>query len=86
MTPLYAARLEELGPGDLVELECVCGYTRIPLQPKDYHLLTSRFSLSAKRPINIMIQSISAHTAVTAKPKNVKLIKSMASPLPVLPT
>ena len=27
MVPLYAARLEDLRPGDLVELECACGHT-----------------------------------------------------------
>jgi len=25
--PLYAARLDDLGPGDLVQLECVCGHS-----------------------------------------------------------
>ncbi|MGC2463232.1 MAG: hypothetical protein WA446_20030 [Steroidobacteraceae bacterium] len=29
MVPLYSARLEDLGPGDLVELECVCGHSEL---------------------------------------------------------
>jgi hypothetical protein len=27
MRPLYDARLEDLGPSDLVVVECVCGHT-----------------------------------------------------------
>ena len=27
MKPLYAARLEDLGPDDLLEVECVCGHS-----------------------------------------------------------
>ena len=27
MKPLYAARLEGLGPGDLVHVECVCSHS-----------------------------------------------------------
>jgi hypothetical protein len=27
--PLYAARLEDLGPGDLVRVECGCGHTEL---------------------------------------------------------
>ena len=27
MVPLYAARIEHLGPGDLVKAECRCGHT-----------------------------------------------------------
>lgn len=26
MMPLYAARIEDLGPGDRVEIECRCGH------------------------------------------------------------
>ena len=26
MVPFYAARLEDLGSGDLLEIECVCGH------------------------------------------------------------
>jgi hypothetical protein len=26
MVPLYAARLQDVGPGDLVQLECACGH------------------------------------------------------------
>jgi hypothetical protein len=26
---LYDARVEDLGPGDLVEVECVCGHTEL---------------------------------------------------------
>jgi len=29
IVPLYAARLEDLGPGDLVQLECVCGHSEL---------------------------------------------------------
>lgn len=29
MVPLYAARLEDLGPGDLVKVECVCGHSEL---------------------------------------------------------
>lgn len=29
MVPLYAARLEDLGEGDLVKLECTCGHTEL---------------------------------------------------------
>ena len=29
MVPLYDARLEDLGQGDLVEVECVCGHTQL---------------------------------------------------------
>ena len=29
MKPLYAARLENLGPDDLVKVECVCGHTEL---------------------------------------------------------
>jgi len=29
MLPLYAARLEDLAPGDLVQLECVCGHSEL---------------------------------------------------------
>ncbi len=28
MKPLYVAWLEDLGPGDLVEVECVCGHSQ----------------------------------------------------------
>jgi hypothetical protein len=28
MKPLYAARLGDLGPGDLVEVECVCDHSQ----------------------------------------------------------
>jgi hypothetical protein len=31
MKPLYAARLEDLGPGDFVRIECACG--RVELVP-----------------------------------------------------
>ena len=31
MVPLYTARLKVLGPGDLFEIECVCGHVdRLP--------------------------------------------------------
>ena len=29
MKPLYAAWLGDLGPGDLVEVECVCGHSQV---------------------------------------------------------
>src|SRR5207247_1502752 len=30
MVPLYAARIEDLGPGDLVKIECIaCGHTEL---------------------------------------------------------
>ena len=29
MRPLYDARLEDLGPADLVKVECVCGHTEL---------------------------------------------------------
>lgn len=29
MVPLYAARLEDLGTGDHVKVECVCGHTEL---------------------------------------------------------
>ncbi len=29
MVPLYAARLEDLKPGDLVQLECACGHAMV---------------------------------------------------------
>jgi hypothetical protein len=29
MKPLYAARLEDLGRGDLVHVECVCGHSEL---------------------------------------------------------
>ena len=29
MRPLYDARLEDLGPGDVVKVECVCGHTEL---------------------------------------------------------
>ena len=29
MVPLYATRLEDLGPGDLVQLECGCGHAEL---------------------------------------------------------
>ena len=29
MVPLYAARLEDLKPGDLVPLECACGHAMV---------------------------------------------------------
>ena len=29
MRPLYDARLSDLGPGDLVKVECVCGHTEM---------------------------------------------------------
>jgi len=29
IVPLYGARLEDLGPGDLVDLECVCGHSEL---------------------------------------------------------
>lgn len=32
MKPFYAARLEDLGPGDFVRVECVCGHEEL-LQP-----------------------------------------------------
>lgn len=31
MKPLYSARLEDLGPGDFVKIECICG--RVELVP-----------------------------------------------------
>ena len=27
MVPFYAARVSDLGPGDLVQVECACGHT-----------------------------------------------------------
>jgi hypothetical protein len=27
VVPFYAARVSDLGPGDLVQVECVCGHT-----------------------------------------------------------
>jgi hypothetical protein len=29
MVALYAARLKDLGPGDLVQLECACGHAMV---------------------------------------------------------
>ncbi len=29
MKPLYAARLEDLGPGGFVKVECVCGHDEL---------------------------------------------------------
>ena len=29
MVPLYTARIEDLGPGDLVKVECVCGHSEL---------------------------------------------------------
>jgi len=29
MRPLYDARVEDLGPGDLVKVECECGHTEL---------------------------------------------------------
>lgn len=29
MRALYEARLEDLGPGDLVEIECICGHSEL---------------------------------------------------------
>jgi len=29
IVPLYTARLEDLRPGDLVQLECVCGHSEV---------------------------------------------------------
>ena len=29
MAPLYLARIEDLGPGDLFELECACGHATV---------------------------------------------------------
>lgn len=29
MVPLYAARVSDLGPGDFVRVECVCGHDEI---------------------------------------------------------
>jgi hypothetical protein len=29
MVPLYAARIEDLGPGDFVKVECVCGHSEL---------------------------------------------------------
>jgi hypothetical protein len=29
MVPLYAARLEDRGPGDFVNVECACGHTEL---------------------------------------------------------
>ena len=29
MVPLYACRLADLGPGDFVQLECVCGHVML---------------------------------------------------------
>jgi hypothetical protein len=33
MIPLYQARIEDLGPGDFVQLECACGHVMV-LTPK----------------------------------------------------
>jgi hypothetical protein len=29
MVPLYAARIEDLGPGDLVKIDCACSHTAL---------------------------------------------------------
>jgi len=29
MVPLYAARVSDLGPGDFVQVECLCGQTEL---------------------------------------------------------
>jgi hypothetical protein len=29
MVPLYAARIEDLGPGDFIKVDCACGHTAL---------------------------------------------------------
>jgi hypothetical protein len=33
MVPLYAARIADLGAGDLVQIECTCGHVTLPTAP-----------------------------------------------------
>jgi hypothetical protein len=49
MRPLYAARLEDLGPGHYVEVECTCGHTM---------LLTAQMLTTAGLPSYVNILSL----------------------------
>jgi len=47
MKPLYAARLEDLGAGDLVLVECVCGHTE--------HLTATMLATAGVKPYERLV-------------------------------
>jgi hypothetical protein len=47
MRALYEARLEHLGPGDLVKIECICGHTE--------HLTATMLATAGVKPYETIL-------------------------------